>query len=977
MDERIRLSSTDSANSVDVNKYIDIDMERHTKVFPFLSINDTIDQMEIFENERANSTKYRLILTVNPYCSNVLFNTVTEIVKNEGTDNKDDLEIVTSDGIYNGNGTKISTLTNIDMIRNTMYSNNKNGGYYYHCGYDIFNNHILRNQTFKVVNPLSDENSFKYKNTSGNKRNEVIKNFNTIRDIMRYNDGTEIKLTKRTNIGSIEGGFGTNNRDNIARHLYLKDDVLSFDESVLSNLGEQNGWFGFNNQSSIKGCEFVRDSVDRNKGEWDDMLISKVFNGTYFDGSKEQEHVACEFVEMYPDSSLFSFTPKYNALQHREEQNWDICITYPFENDNGNDKVLINDGNGINALLLATFKETKGTSGQDVLLFRSYVKHNLHIGDKIKLYFSQTMNGSFTEIDTKLFTVVNVGNLKSEHLEYYFYINNVSDVKEVLGINNDEKIPNDIFNRYYFRFAKVVNNRNCLYYYRKFRKLPNLKFKKEELTDDIVHGDFENYINNNCRKDFNVNNEMLPFSKEQYPLAFSTTIYGDNKTQIVFTDTIDIDKFVDNLGRPLTQLYVTLIKRNKGHNAWYNKRKNDLKNIEFSHCFGKVTSGLDIFNEWDDEDEVIQNRKEISDCCLITNTDGILLDDDIVMESNEHDIFYGDIVEFDTYNALETTLSDVHFRFNTEQREHIFTTSDSELKCNTSVIDEIELDDYDYKGQFISDTFTCSEETLDSTYRKEGYHYKAHYPIDVREFGSLRQGSHRDIRITSCRPRQANGLFIEVVSAIRTGVSSGDIVFLCNEDETEMCPLVVNSVQSNVRFLLNPPNPSSGGKNIFELVEGLLHSDEKIITQEDIINVYTWTDENGISHVAHNEITNVNNEIVIPTDVGRHIIDYSRPKYTLRVRNKEIPSYANKVSTNLYLWRDILNVGNKNVVGLKEYPFANGHFYINKEINFFLERQDPFGYGGLYNIQDLPNNVFGNIKKTSNYEYKDEQNKVC
>ena len=86
-----------------------------------------------------------------------------------------------------------------------------------------------------------------------------------------------------------------------------------------------------------------------------------------------------------------------------------------------------------------------------------------------------------------------------------------------------------------------------------------------------------------------------------------------------------------------------------------------------------------------------------------------------------------------------------------------------------------------YKGYCDRDGFVCVENEIeDTTKRPEGYHYKAHYQIKVREFGSMRQGSHRDIKISSCRPKQANGMLIEVVSSLRSGVNSGDIVFVLN-----------------------------------------------------------------------------------------------------------------------------------------------------------------------------------------------------
>ena len=969
-EEYIRLTSTDSVNSVNKEAFVNVELQQHTKVFPFPSISETIDQREVFEQERENSTKYRLILTINPYCTNVLFNAVTEIVQHEGTNEVGKLIIASDSGIkpsiknYTIQG-KTDNVTNTDMVRNTEYANGDDP-FVYHCGYDIFNNHILRNQSFKLVNPLTG-NSYKFQNTTD--KNKIKNNFNTIRDIMRYSDGKEIKLTRRTDVKTIQGVENSNSQ-NYARHLYLKDDILSLINSINANMSEQNGWWGFYNRSSIASCDFK-------KNEWQDMKISKIFNGKYFDGSQEQEHMACEFIEMYPDSTLYSFNPKYNVLQNREEQNWDICITYPYDKDDGKDKILIKgstdelDNNRepiyVNGLLLANYKQTKGTSGQDILLFRSFVKHNLKVGDKFKLFYSPRnykAESHFKEIKDRQFEVVNIGNLEGDYLDYYFYINGINDLKEILGYGEDEKINSEDF---YFRFIKVINDRDCKYYYRKFKKLPNFKFKKMELTEDVASDkkNFEEYVSENC-KDLN-NDGMLLFQKEQYPLAFAKTIYNDSMTQVTFTDTIEIDKIKDNLGRPLTEIFVTIIKRNKGHELWYekSKTKEDLENIEFSHCFGTLNSGLEIHTEWSDDIVLKNTRAKMSDCTVITTTDGESLDKDITIED---DVFYGDVVELDTYNMVENVLSDVHFRFNTEQREHDF--SGDGLNCGKFLYDEIMGDDYDHDMENKNDNksgWNCVENDMDilnvkpTTYRPEGYHYKAHYPIKVREFGSMRQGSHKDITISSCRPRQAGGMFIEVVSTLRNGANSGNIVYLCDDMKQEMIPLTINSVLSNVRFLVNPMKPSDDNyKNIFEICNGLLYSERTI---KEFME--KWVDEDGNEHFAEKD------------EIDTTIKDYSMPKYVLRLKNYDIPSYAYKVATNVYLWRDVLNVGNKDTVELTEYPFANGHFYINKDINFFLKRQDPFGYNGLYSESKYPNDIYGNVKKTSNYEYKDEKNRIC
>lgn len=905
-DERIRLSSTDSVNSVDKDNFVDVEFSQHTKVFPFPNISDTIDQREVFESERENSKKYRLIVTINPYCTNVLFNAVTEIVQNEGTDVLDDLVIVDNKGIKPDVGDdyviqgKNENVTNTDMVRNTEYSNGKTP-FVYHCGYDIFNNHILRNQSFKLVNPIGSS---------------LRDTYNTIRDMMRYSDGQEVPLYRRTDINNIDIDKNTG-KPYKNKHLYLKDDILTVTDSINANLSENNGWYGFYNRSSIPSCK--RDS-DTSK-DWKDMKISKVFN--------TEDTPACGFIEMYPDSSLYSFNPKYNSFQNREEQNWDICLTYPYKHiltkDDGNNLQLVYDGD-INGLLLASYKQTYGTSGQEIILFRSYVKHNLNVDDKFKLYYIENGGSEFKEIKDVVFSVTNVGDLDSNNIEYYFYTNNIQDIRDIFGLKENDKLEE---NKYTFRFVKIVNDMECKYYYRKFRKLPNFRYKKEELTEEVARNEeeFKEYLKKNCQKD----EKTLLFNKEQYQLAFAQTNYGDTASQITFTDTIDLSKLVDNLGRPLTEIYLTIIKRNKGYKEWYDNDKN-LEDIEYSHCFGELTSGIEMHIEKDDRlDSIIKKRRLLNDVSTLSK-DGVYsgevgetLDNDITLEDTEE--FYGDVVELDTSNMRETVLSDVCFRFNTLQRETDFTTTN--LNCGVFSFDEIETDDYDRDG-FVCETYKADDINGNgkTTFRREGYYYKAHYPIKVRAFGRIEESSDIDIDVISCNPRQAGGLFIEVVSRLRSGVTSGSVVYVCNKQKPEeKYRLLVNSVLSNVRFLLNPmdKNDNDTYKSVFELVEML----------------------NDTEH------------------------------WQLRLKNIDIPSYAYEVKDNMFLWRNVLSVGNKDAIDLTEYPFANGHFYIHKDINFYLKRQDPFGWNGLQASDVWPNDPYGNVKKPSNYTYKDETNVIC
>ena len=52
-------------------------------------------------------------------------------------------------------------------------------------------------------------------------------------------------------------------------------------------------------------------------------------------------------------------------------------------------------------------------------------------------------------------------------------------------------------------------------------------------------------------------------------LAFAKTIYDDNISQIIFTDEVDIADIKDNRERPLTEVYLTILKANRGNKEWY------------------------------------------------------------------------------------------------------------------------------------------------------------------------------------------------------------------------------------------------------------------------------------------------------------------------------------------------------------------------------------------------------------------------
>lgn len=892
---RIRLNKTNSVNSVNKDNMVDVEFQQTTNPYMFTTdIKDIIDQYEVFETERANCTNYRLITTIKPFCSNVLFNPITEIVYKEGSDDcivADDYASINFDNLVKYNklsATDVAKIygskepTRAQMIRDTEYSR-KEINFEYHPGTDIFNNHILRNTSFKIVNPTT--------NKGGN-------DFNTISDFLRRYDTEPIDYNKRTSI--------TDTKTRQKKHLYDADDILSMQngDAIHNNLMEENGWFGFVNKSSVIAKK------NENK-KWIDEGFNKVINN----------RESCEFIDMYPDRTLFSFNPKYNPYRHRPEYNWDLFLTYPYENDYNN--VLISGG-----LLVKSIELAFNSVGRRIVLFSTYTKHNLSIGTAFNLYITnKDKNNEVKVIKVENILVNSLGNVKKEEEEHYFYTTQIDIISDILGkiTEIDEDTDNDEINKQIkdtgatFRLKHIVNGYESEYYIRKFKKLPNLNKivnKEDELTLDKSYcvNEFEEWI-----KD-----KPNDFDKEQYQLAFSSTIYNDNNTQVTWTDGINIDNILDNRGRPLTEIYLTIMKRNKGYSEWYKQRHVKSKEIEYSHCFGNVSWGFDLLSAKSEEEIDLQER--LNDVKLIHNVVDI---DNVDIDIVNADEFNGDIVEYNVTTCNETVLEDCYFRFNTYLRENI-------VDYYMYQYDEIITDDYDKRG-FNTETAKLTNDDVIRFWRHpEGYYYKAHYRILLKEFGEIHQESHFDLNIKNVAIRRNdvdNSTYVVVQTKLPHHLTANDKIMLCKDGTDEVVDIRVKSVIDSNTFTFASINDELDARTVCDILNGKY-------------------DENNIT-------------------------------YSLKRYNDNIPFYAEKVdNTNRYLWRNINNVGNKDNTVLPEYRFANGYFYIDQDINFFLKRQDPFNEFGLwYNGEEedniLPNDIIGNILKESNYEYKEETEATC
>lgn len=406
---RVRRTSSDYIGAPNKEQKIGVKFDSTFKNLTRENRVKNVDLYKLFLNERDNCRNYRLMLTINPYCTNVLFNQRTEVTYvNDGEIERIDYD---NDGSCEGAIGKTNNLTPYDMVRNTEYSSEKYGFSYY-PGLDIFNNHLLRNTSYRIVNKLNSENE------------EDKHKFNTIEDYFRLDNGEKVKKCCRLDIND------TNTQD---KHLYNRDDILSFHngDAIKENLKEQDGWFGFYNNSTLD----VKDG------------------GVYLDINRVINNKGnCQFIDMYPGRELYSFSPIYNKINNKIEYNWDVVLTYPYESvvkdTNGKDFLVINSGEQ-NGLLVVDCKMITSNGGKNVLLFRTLTKHNLQKGDSVHLYFDEE-EGNNWHLINRQFNVSSIGDEYGKNKDYYFTINDNTILTHVFCKSRDDNYTSWDYIRDYF-----------------------------------------------------------------------------------------------------------------------------------------------------------------------------------------------------------------------------------------------------------------------------------------------------------------------------------------------------------------------------------------------------------------------------------------------------------------------------------------------------------------------------------------------
>ena len=203
--------------------------------------------------------------------------------------------------------------------------------------------------------------------------------------------------------------------------------------------------------------------------------------------------------------------------------------------------------------------------------------------------------------------------------------------------------------------------------------------------------------------------------------------------------------------------------------------------------------------------------------------------------------------------------------------------------------------------------------------------------------GSLRQSTHHTIAVNSSNCIVVNNkVLVQVNTKLRHKLSSNDTLLFFDSLEDKWYSTKVVYIDGETKFFIDP-------NGILDIDGNSLLG--KQVPQLELMSLLNNMENNHMS---------------------------------LFKKNEEIPSYATQIKgENTFLWRDVVPLEDSENNDDNEYVFANGYYYITKEINFYLRRQDPEGKLGLYTKEGFPNDVYGNIKKESNYEYKDETHVKC
>jgi hypothetical protein len=375
----------------------------------------------------------------------------------------------------------------------------------------------------------------------------------------------------------------------------------------------------------------------------------------------------------YPQYDEFTFLRKTSIKDHLDFKsksahtyNWMMYVSYPYTNDYEQSMKFTtknSEGNNISNNFSVSdgvpyYVKNKKVNGKKLVFFYCGFKHNLNEGDWVnlkygtnKLYEVYSLGDEYYGNEDKVFSVYDYGYDDDALLDY-----SMGTFKRITDINNS----GETMSRYYVRKHKLLTDfEDYDISMAGFENIPYKEHKKVEYPQLKTNGIKRIYIKEDSR----------------------TVSYN-------FKKEINIDTLVDNNGRPITELFVTII--NRGYMGWFNNPINQNSNcgLQVGWSLNFLEDSIDSWwnvNNFYNKDNFTSSMYQKGNKLFYYNT-----------ELNKGDTLKGDVCEFNDYEQTEIVLSEIYHKY----------SFNPNLFLNESPI------------------------TLPN-----GYAYQVHYPIKIKSYG--------------------------------------------------------------------------------------------------------------------------------------------------------------------------------------------------------------------------------------------------